>query len=125
RGKHIQVAYPVEWFKIYTSGKGVELINNYDKMMSLQYTLMGAVKYDRVPKNRVLARVNYNYYMFRDGDGVAYLGDKSTMRMVADPDVVIKGDPCWGFSHEVGHVMQLSPQLTWGGMTEVSNNIFA
>lgn len=125
RGKHIQVAYPVEWFNVYTSGKGVELINNYDKMMSLQYTLMGAVKYDRVPKNRVLARVNYNYYMFRDGDGVAYLGDKSTMRMVADPDVVIKGDPCWGFSHEVGHVMQLSPQLTWGGMTEVSNNIFA
>ena len=125
RGKHIQVAYPVEWFKFYTLGKGVELINNYDKMLDLQYGLMGAKKYNRVPVNRVLARVNFNYYMFRDQDGVAYLGDKGTMRMVADPDVVIKGDPCWGFSHEVGHVMQLSPQLTWGGMTEVSNNIFA
>lgn len=125
RGKHIQVAYPVEWFKFHTKGKGVELINNYDKMLDLQYGLMGAKKYNRVPENRVLARVNFNYYMFRDQDGVAYLGDKGTMRMVADPDVVIKGDPCWGFSHEVGHVMQLSPQLTWGGMTEVSNNIFA
>ena len=125
RGKHVQVAYPVEWFRFYTSGKGVELLNNYDKMLTLQYELMGAIKYNRVPRNRVLARVNFNYYMFRDQDGVAYLGDKGTMGMVADPDVVIKGDPCWGFSHEVGHVMQMSPQLTWAGMTEVSNNIFA
>ena len=68
---------------------------------------MGLVKYKKVPKNRILARVNFNYYMFRDGDGVAYLGNKGTMRMVADPSVVIKGDPCWGFSHEVGHVLQM------------------
>lgn len=125
RGKHIQVAYPVEWFKVYTYGKGVELISNYDKMLHSQYTLMGLVKYNKIPKNRILARVNFNYYMFRDHDGVAYLGDKGTMRMVADPSVVITGDPCWGFSHEVGHVLQMSPQMTWGGMTEVSNNIFS
>lgn len=123
RGKHVQVAYPVEWFKVYTRGKGVELINNYDTMLHHHYTLMGLVKYQKAPKNRVLARVNFNYYMFRDGDGVAYLGDKSTMRMVADPSVVVKGDPCWGFCHEVGHVLQMR-QITWGGMGEVSNNIF-
>lgn len=125
RGKHVQVAYPVEYFNEFTRGKGVELMSNYDKMMNLQYTLMGLVKYKKVPKNRLLARVNFNYYMFRDGDGVAYLGNKGTMRMVAHPDVVIKGDPCWGFSHEVGHAMQMRPQITWGGMTEVSNNIFS
>lgn len=124
RGKHIQVAYPVEWFKQFAYGRGLELIGNYDKMLDLQYRFMGAVKYNKVPKNRILARVNYNYYMFRDQDGVAYLGDERTMRMVADPDVVSKGDPCWGFNHEVGHVMQMQPQITWGGMTEVSNNIF-
>ena len=124
RGEHIQVAYPIEWLKEYTYGKGKELIANYDKMIELQYTLMGLVKYDKVPDNRILARVNYNYYMFRDRDGVAYLGDKNTMRMVASPDVVVTGDPCWGFSHEVGHVLQM-PQITWGGMTEVSNNLFS
>jgi len=124
RGRHIQVAYPVEWFKVYTRGKGVELIRNYDTLLDHHYTLMGLVKYNKVPRNRILARVNFNYYMFRDGDGVAYLGNKGTMRMVADPDVVIKGDPCWGFCHEVGHVLQMRPQMTWGGMTEVSNNIF-
>ena len=124
RGKHIQVAYPVEWFNVYTRGKGVELINNYDALLNHHYTLMGLVKYKKVPKNRILARVNFNYYMFRDGDGVAYLGNKGTMRMVADPSVVIVGDPCWGFCHEVGHALQMR-QMTWGGMTEVSNNIFS
>ena len=124
RGRHIQVAYPVEWFKVYTRGKGVELINNYDTMLKHHYTLLGLVKYKKLPKNRILARVNYNYYMFRDRDGVAYLGNKGTMRMVADPSVVIVGDPCWGFCHEVGHALQMRPQITWGGMTEVSNNIF-
>ncbi|MHC4249355.1 MAG: M60 family metallopeptidase [Planctomycetota bacterium] len=124
RGRHIQVAYPVEWFKVYTLGKGVELIRNYDAMLNHHYTLLGLVKHEKVPRNRILARVNFNYYMFRDGNGVAYLGNKGTMRMVANPDVVIVGDPCWGFCHEVGHVLQMRPQMTWGGMTEVSNNIF-
>ena len=124
RGKHIQVAYPVEWFNVYTRGKGVELINNYDAMLHHHYALMGLVKYNKVPMNRILARVNFNYYMFRDGDGVAYLGNKDTMRMVADPGVVTVGDPCWGFCHEVGHALQMR-QITWGGMTEVSNNIFS
>lgn len=124
RGKHIQVAYPVTWFKVYTRGKGVELITNYDTMLHHHYTLLGLVKYKKVPRNHILARVNHNYYMFRDGDGVAYLGNKGTMRMVADPKVVIRGDPCWGFCHEVGHVLQMRPQITWGGLTEVSTNIF-
>ena len=86
---------------------------------------MGLVKYQKVPRNRILARVNFNYYMFRDGDGVAYFGNKGTMRMVADPSVVITGDPCWGFCHETGHVLQMRPQMTWGGMTEVSCNLFS
>ena len=124
RGKHIQVAYPVEWFKVHTAGKGVELINNYDAMLRHHYTLLGLVKYKKVPRNRILARVNFNYYMFRDRDGVAYMGNKGTMRMVANPSVVIVGDPCWGFCHEVGHALQMHPQMTWGGLTEVSNNIF-
>jgi hypothetical protein len=125
RGKHIQVAYPVEWFKVHTRGKGLELIRNYDAMLNHHYSLMGLVKYKKVPKNRILARVNFNYYMFRDEDGVAYFGNREVMRLVADPSVVIKGDPCWGFSHETGHVLQMMPQITWGGMTEVSCNLFS
>lgn len=127
KGKHIQIAYPVESLKKYAYGRGKELISNYDSLVYRQHRIMGLVKYNKVPKNRILARVNYNYYMFRDRDGVAYMGDKKgyAMKMVADPSSVIKGDPCWGFSHEVGHVHQTSPMLSWGGLGEVSNNIYS
>ncbi|MBI5834115.1 MAG: peptidase M60 [Armatimonadetes bacterium] len=125
RGQHIQVAYPVEWFNVHTRSRGVELIRNYDTLLGHHFTFMGLVKYDKVPRNHILARVNFNYYMFRDGDGVAYLGTKSVMGMVANPDTVIKGDPCWGFSHETGHALQMRPQVTWSGMTEVSCNFFS
>ncbi len=127
RGRHIQIAYPVEACKKYAYGKGVELIANYDSLVYRQHRVLGLIKYNRVPENHILARVNYNYYMFRDGDGVAYMGTDpgNAMGLVVDPARVIKGDPCWGFSHEVGHVHQLRPYLNWGGLGEVSNNIFS
>jgi hypothetical protein len=54
------------------------------------------------------------------------MGDKPgyAMHLVVDPDRVIKDDPCWGFSHEVGHVHQTSPFFHWGGLGEVSNNVY-
>jgi len=121
RGKYIQVAFPVDSLKRFTWSKGVELIQNFDTIVALQRHFIGWDKEGFFPKNRVLARINYHYYMFRDQDGVAYID--WAMRLVADPASIIKGDPCWGFSHELGHVLQMRPQLTWGGMTEVSNNI--
>ncbi|MGL4854800.1 MAG: M60 family metallopeptidase, partial [Lentisphaeria bacterium] len=47
----------------------------------------------------------------------------NAMPLVVDPSRVIKGDPCWGFNHEVGHVHQLRPYFNWGGLGEVSNNV--
>ncbi|MBP6065938.1 MAG: M60 family metallopeptidase [Bacteroides sp.] len=69
RGKYIQTVYPVQYLKQFAYGKGIELMENYDQIMYQQYTFMGAVKYNCIPQKRILARVNYNYYMFRDGDG--------------------------------------------------------
>ena len=126
RGRHSQLAYPVTALKRYAIGQGVELISNYDSLIRRQHRFIGLEKYNKVPKNRILARVNYNYYMFRDSDGVAYMGEPGTsyaMGKVADPAVVITGDPSWGFSHEIGHVHQLRPDLNWAGLGEVSNNI--
>lgn len=121
RGKYTQVAFPVDSLKRFAYDRGVDLINNFDTIAALQREFIGWKKEGISPKNRVLARINYHYYMFRDVDGVAYID--WAMRLVADPESIIKGDPCWGFSHELGHVLQMRPQLTWGGMTEVSNNI--
>lgn len=127
RGRHIQIAYPAADCKKYAYNRGVELISNYDSLVYREQRLLGLIKYNKVPKNHILARVNYNYYMFRDGDGVAYMGTNpgNAMALVVDPSRVIKGDPCWGFSHEVGHVHQLRPYFNWGGLGEVSNNVFS
>lgn len=126
KGKHIQIAYPAEDCKKYAYGRGVELLNRYDSMLYRQYEIMGWVKYNHIPDNHILARVNYNYYMFRDGDGVAYMGVQPgyALRKVIDPDILITGTS-WGFNHEIGHVHQLSPYFRWGGMAEVSNNIMS
>ncbi len=126
-GRHIQIAYPAADCRKYAYGRGVELISNYDSLVQRQHRIMGLEKYGRTPSNKILSRVNYNYYMFRDGDGVAYMGTNpgNAMPLVVNPDRVIKGDPCWGFSHEVGHVHQLRPYFNWGGLGEVSNNVFS
>lgn len=118
--KYMQLAYPVEYLKKFNYGKGKELAEAYDRIMYEQYRFCGALKYNRIPDKRILARVNYNYFMFRDGDGVAFYGDDGTMKSALGPDI----SKDWGVNHEIGHVMQPSPQLTWGGMTEVSNNLF-
>lgn len=122
-GTNIQLAYPVADLKKYAAGKGRELIGVYQELVDRQQEIIGWKKYKRVPKNKIFARVNYGYYMFRDGNGVAFKFD--TMRRVADPDHMKHKDEdaCWGFSHEVGHVHQLRPFLSWGGLGETSNNI--
>lgn len=43
--------------------------------------------------------------MFRDGDGVAFLGNEGTMKSALGPDIYTD----WGVNHEIGHVMQMSP----------------
>lgn len=120
RTRYMQLAYPVEYLKKFRYEQGLELAQAYDRIMEQQYTFNGAIKYNRIPKRRILARVNYNYFMFRDGDGVAFLGNESTMKSALGQNIFSD----WGVNHEIGHVMQMSPQLTWGGMTEVSNNLF-
>ena len=122
-GTNVHLAYPVADLQKYAAGKGRELIGVYQELVDRQQEIIGWKKYKRVPKNKIFARVNYGYYMFRDGNGVAFKFD--TMRRVADPDHMKNKDEdaCWGFSHEVGHVHQLRPFLSWGGLGETSNNI--
>lgn len=122
-GSNIHLAYPVEDLKKYAAGKGKELIRVYEELVSKQHEIIGWKKYGLIPDNKIFARVNYGYYMFRDGNGVAFKFD--TMRRVANPEHMRTKDEdaCWGFSHEVGHVHQLKTYLSWGGLGETSNNI--
>ena len=50
--------------------------------------------------------------------------ENGAMEKVADPKKVTTTE-IWGIAHEMGHIFQLIPQMTWVGMTEVSNNILS
>lgn len=120
RGRHVQLAFPVDKLKRYTWSKGVELVSNFDSIVGMEKRLMGWEKQGYSPTNHILGRVNYQYFMFRDQDGMAFVD--WAMEKVADPQKVTTTE-CWGIGHEMGHVFQMIPQMTWGGMMEVSNNI--
>lgn len=122
-GHRAQAVFPVADLQKYAAGKGRWLMAAYDSIVYWEQRLIGLEKYNLMPENRILARVNYSYYMFRDADGVAFKNDQ--MYRCCSPEKLTGGDygVCWGMAHEWGHVHQLSPYFKWGGLTEASNNV--
>lgn len=121
-GDRAQAVYPVADLQKYAAGKGRWLLAAYDSIVYWEQNLLGLVKYNLMPKNRIMARVNYSYYMFRDADGVAFKYDQ--MYRTCSPEKLTKDDygVCWGMAHEWGHVHQTT-YFKWGGLTETSNNV--
>lgn len=120
-GKRVQLAYHVPSLKKYCPEKGLELINLYDKIIGLEYDILGFTKYKDAPKNRMFGRSVPKGFMFADGMGAGFNND--TLKGLADPEAVKK--EAWGISHEFGHVNQVRPHLKWVSTTEVTNNIFS
>ncbi len=73
--------------------------------MQVQYDFSGATKYNRILRNVFWPVLTFNYFMFRDGDGVAFEGTDGTMKAAIGPEVTTN----WGIHHEIGHVMQMRP----------------
>ncbi len=116
-GRHCQLTFPVEDYIKYTQGKPVELINAYDSIVTYEQRFVGLEKFNKRPANRVLCRINYTYFMFKDRDGASF--EKGTMSRVINPDNVL--NESWGMAHEIGHIHQMK-FVTWAGMGEVSVN---
>lgn len=121
RGRYVQLAYAVGSLKKYCPEDGLRLIQQYDSIITIQHELMGLVKYDKRPKNRMFGRVIWKGYMHADGMGAAF--HDNTMAGLADPGKVLTGS--WGIAHEFGHVNQTRPGMKWVSTTEVTNNIFS
>lgn len=121
KGKHVQLAYPIEELKKFCPDKGLELINLYDRLISFQHEIMGLVKYKKVPKNRMFGRVIWSGFMHADGMGAAF--HNGTMGEVANVEKI--PTMAWGISHEFGHVNQTRPGMMWVSTTEVTNNLYS
>lgn len=124
-GSKVHSVWQVNALKQYTVGQYVRYINLLDLLIIWEHRVLGLYKYDRVPENRTMTYVNYNYYMYQGGRGPTFMYD--TQYRVCNPDVLMKddSDAIWGLSHEWGHQHQMAPYFRWTGMAEVSNNIFS
>ncbi len=120
-GKRVHLVYPVKELKETCPDDGLKLINLYDQIIGHQHQIMGLVKYNIQPKNRMLGRVIWKGFMHADGMGAAF--HNGTMREVGNPEVVPKSS--WGIAHEFGHVNQTRPVMMWVSTTEVTNNLFS
>ncbi|MDE7111476.1 MAG: M60 family metallopeptidase [Muribaculaceae bacterium] len=124
-GTRTQGVWQTEALKQYASGEWVRLINIFDELIIWEHRVLGVEKYNRVPKNRTMAYVNYTYYMFQGALGPSFM--YNTQNRVCSPINLMQNDndAIWGLSHEWGHQHQMTPYFRWTGMAEVSNNIFS
>lgn len=122
-GDRVHLVWETKALLKYATGKYRQHINTIDTIIGWEHKLLGMEKYNRVPKNRVLGYVNYDYYMGMGGLGISFKHDQQ--RRILDPTNVMKNDldVVWGLSHEWGHLHQMTPYFNWPGLGECSNNM--
>lgn len=101
----------------------LQYMNYIDLLIYWEHKSLGIYKYDRVPRNRTMAYVNYTYYMFQGGFGVSFHHDQESRVFNMNSVLNRDQDLTWGLSHEWGHQHQMHPYFCWAGMGEVTNNI--
>lgn len=100
-----------------------QYMNILDSLIQWEHRLLGFEKYNRVPKNRTMAYVNYTYYMFQGGYGVSFMYNTESRVLNCRQLMYNDDDAIWGLSHEWGHQHQMHPYFCWAGMSEVTNNM--
>lgn len=124
-GGRVHSVFQTKAIKQYAAGQYVRYMNVLDQLIVWEHRVLGLEKYNRVPENRTMTYVNYNYYMYQGGRGPTFMYD--TQNRVCNPDNLMNydSDAVWGLSHEWGHQHQMAPYFRWTGMAEVTNNIFS
>ena len=120
KGKYINLAFGVESLRQYCKDP-VVLLEHYDWIVNKEYEVMGLIKYDKVPRNHMYARVTKDG-MFADGKGAGFW--EGSMVGLANSETC-KTSAVWSVAHELGHKNQIAPDLKWTGTTELTNNIYS
>lgn len=117
---YTHLIYPTEKFREFVPNP-VPLLDMYDRFVIGEWELLGFYKYpNRLMYNRMECRVMYNSYMNATTYRTAY--NTTILESLMKPDK-LKAGP-WGPAHEMGHMNQ-TIGLNWGGMIEVTTNIFS
>ncbi len=102
-----------------------QFMNILDSLVHWEHRLLGLEKYDRIPKNKSMAYVNYTYYMFQGSFGVSFHVDQESRVLNCRTLMERDDDVIWGLSHEWGHQHQMHPYSTWAGQAEITNNLMS
>ncbi len=130
-GKRVQSIWTSAGLRDYckasdgTSNGYRQYINLLDTLVTWEHRQLGLEKYNRIPNNHTMAFTNYQYYMFQTTMGVSFHHNQEKRVLNCQTMMLRDDDAIWGFSHEWGHQHQMHPYACWGGLGEVSNNIFS
>lgn len=128
-GKKVHSVWTSDGLKKYCkdvngNAKGYrQFMNVLDSLIAWEHRTLGFEKYNRLPRLRTFAYVNYTYYMFQGGLGVTFHVDQESRVLNCKKLITADDDAIWGLSHEWGHQHQMHPYFCWGGLAEVSNNV--
>ncbi len=111
------------WSSTTGTSKGYrQYIRAIEYIIGSEHEALGLQKYNRVPKTRTLAYVNYHYYMFQGSLGVSFCYDVQEGCLDLYQMLKASGASVWGISHEWGHQHQMRPYFNWAGCDEATNN---
>lgn len=102
-----------------------QYINTLDSLVTWEHDVLGLEKYNRAPKNRTMAYVNFTYYMFQGAFGVSFHQNQEGRVLNCRTLIHNDDDAIWGLSHEWGHQHQMQPYFCWAGQSEITNNLFS
>lgn len=118
-GKLVQLVNTVSAFNNYSPNDIKSVIDTFDELMTIEYTVMGAVKNNAVPKNRILGVRSWSGSPNWNGTCANFPNSEETML-----NPVATKSNSWVFGHEFGHGNQVK-QMNGAGWAEVTNNIYS
>ncbi|MDR0544149.1 MAG: M60 family metallopeptidase [Odoribacteraceae bacterium] len=122
-GRKVHLLFPVARYQAHCPD-GVALVNLYDRIVELEQQFIGFQKYNRVPRSRVMLLVSYNPNTYMSATDYRTNYNDNTLPELLDV-ARLSTSSIWGPAHEIGHVHQTGPSLSWVGLGEVSNNIYS
>ncbi|MDR0765954.1 MAG: M60 family metallopeptidase [Odoribacteraceae bacterium] len=122
-GSKVHLLFPVARYRAHCPDI-VPLLEAYDNFVRLEQEFTGLEKYNRVPPNRVMLLVSYNPNTYMSATDYRTNYNDNTLWELLDVNRLVT-TAIWGPVHEIGHVHQTPPTLSWVGLGEVSNNIYS
>lgn len=118
-GEKVQLVNKVDAFNFYCPNDIESVVEAHDELMTIEYTVMGLVKNNAVPKNRMLGVRSWGGSPNWNGTCANFPNNEEPMLSSA----AFKNN-IWVFGHEFGHGNQVQ-QMDGAGWAEVTNNIYA